>query len=132
MLHQRLLQILVHLDFLRFGGRSNLREVLLELAQRFFVEILGESATLGAAGAVLVDRNGAWLATPPPITPRSTVGAGDSFSGGFLAHWLRHAWGREDLSDVGKVTDAAQFGITVAGLTCQRAGADPPFTSEVS
>jgi 1-phosphofructokinase len=35
-------------------------------------------ATLGAAGAVLVDGTGSWLATPPPIVPRSTVGAGDS------------------------------------------------------
>ena len=25
--------------------------------------------TLGAAGAVLVDQTGAWMATPPPIDP---------------------------------------------------------------
>ena len=37
--------------------------------------------TLGAAGAVLVDQTGSWMATPPPITPRSTVGAGDSVAG---------------------------------------------------
>ena len=41
-------------------------------------------ATLGAAGAVLVDADGAWLATPPAITPRSTVGAGDSSLAGYL------------------------------------------------
>ena len=40
--------------------------------------------TLGAAGAVLVDPTGAWMATPPPITPRSTVGAGDSALAGYL------------------------------------------------
>ncbi|KAA0079687.1 1-phosphofructokinase [Mycolicibacterium sp. P9-64] len=40
--------------------------------------------TLGAAGAILVDQSGAWLATPPPITPRSTVGAGDSSLAGYL------------------------------------------------
>jgi 1-phosphofructokinase len=40
--------------------------------------------TLGAAGAVLVDPTGAWMATPPPITPRSTVGAGDSSLAGYL------------------------------------------------
>ena len=44
----------------------------------------GVLATLGAAGAVLVDGNGAWIATPPPITPRSTVGAGDSSLAGYL------------------------------------------------
>ncbi|BBX19326.1 1-phosphofructokinase [Mycolicibacterium duvalii] len=41
-------------------------------------------ATLGAAGAVLVDPDGAWLATPPPIVPRSTVGAGDSSLAGYV------------------------------------------------
>jgi 1-phosphofructokinase len=41
-------------------------------------------ATLGAAGAVLVDATGAWLATPPPIVPKSTVGAGDSSLAGYL------------------------------------------------
>ncbi|WP_422743173.1 1-phosphofructokinase family hexose kinase [Mycobacterium sp. WMMD1722] len=41
-------------------------------------------ATLGAAGAVLVDATGAWLAVPPPIAPRSTVGAGDAALAGYL------------------------------------------------
>jgi 1-phosphofructokinase len=40
--------------------------------------------TLGAAGAVLVNKTGAWLATPPPVIPRSTVGAGDSALAGYL------------------------------------------------
>lgn len=41
-------------------------------------------ATLGAAGAVLVDATGAWLATPPPVAARSTVGAGDSSLAGYV------------------------------------------------
>jgi 1-phosphofructokinase len=41
-------------------------------------------ATLGAAGAVLVDDTGSWLATPPPMVPRSTVGAGDSSLAGYI------------------------------------------------
>ena len=41
-------------------------------------------ATLGAAGAVLVNSAGSWLATSPPIVPRSTVGAGDSSLAGYL------------------------------------------------
>ncbi|TGD89945.1 1-phosphofructokinase [Mycolicibacterium sp. CH28] len=41
-------------------------------------------ATLGAAGAVLVNDTGSWLATPPPIKPRSTVGAGDSSLAGYV------------------------------------------------
>ncbi|MFJ4652088.1 1-phosphofructokinase family hexose kinase [Nocardia sp. NPDC088792] len=41
-------------------------------------------ATLGAAGAVLVTAEGAWHATAPAITARSTVGAGDSALAGYL------------------------------------------------
>ena len=41
-------------------------------------------ATLGAAGAVLVDADGSWLATPPAVRALSTVGAGDSSLAGYL------------------------------------------------
>jgi 1-phosphofructokinase len=41
-------------------------------------------ATLGPVGAVLVNDTGSWLATPPPIVPRSTVGAGDSALAGYV------------------------------------------------
>lgn len=41
-------------------------------------------ATLGAVGAVLVNSTGAWQAFPPPIVPRSTVGAGDSSLAGYV------------------------------------------------
>jgi 1-phosphofructokinase len=41
-------------------------------------------ATLGPAGAVLVDETGSWMATPPPIVARSTVGAGDASLAGYL------------------------------------------------
>jgi len=40
--------------------------------------------TLGPAGAVLVDADGAWVGTPPRIRVASTVGAGDSSLAGFL------------------------------------------------
>lgn len=41
-------------------------------------------ATLGSAGAVLVTDGGAWRATAPAVTARSTVGAGDSSLAGYL------------------------------------------------
>jgi 1-phosphofructokinase len=40
--------------------------------------------TLGAHGAVLVNAEGSWHATPPPTTVVSTVGAGDSSLFGYL------------------------------------------------
>lgn len=67
----------------------------------------------------------------PQVPVVDTVGAGDSFSGGFLAYWMRDGLGRADLADPARVADAARFGILVAGLTCQRAGADPPRADEI-
>ncbi|MCV7194416.1 1-phosphofructokinase family hexose kinase [Mycolicibacterium brumae] len=67
-------------------------------------------ATLGAAGAVLVDADGAWLATPPPITPRSTVGAGDSSLAGYL---------RADVAGAdaaGRIAMAVGYGSAAASL----------------
>ena len=67
----------------------------------------------------------------PRVAVVDTVGAGDSFSGGFLAYWLHEGLGRDDLADHARVATAARFGIAVAGMTCQRPGADPPRAHEV-
>ena len=67
----------------------------------------------------------------PRVAVVDTVGAGDSFSGGFLAHWVEAGLQRSDLDDVDAVVRAARYGIAVAGITCQRAGADPPTKAEV-
>jgi 1-phosphofructokinase len=42
-------------------------------------------ASLGPFGAVLVEEDSAFVAETPPLTPRSTVGAGDALLAGFLA-----------------------------------------------
>ncbi|WP_434995611.1 1-phosphofructokinase family hexose kinase [Arthrobacter sp. Ld5] len=47
-------------------------------------------ATLGSRGALLVTDAGAWHAVHPPVTARSTVGAGDSALAGYL---LAHSAG---------------------------------------
>jgi 1-phosphofructokinase len=66
--------------------------------------------TLGPQGAVLVDAESAWHATPPPVTVVSTVGAGDSSLFGYL------------LGDVtGRTPDqrlalAVAYGSAAAGL----------------
>ncbi len=60
-------------------------EPVVSAAQRLVDRGVGAVlATLGAAGAVLVNETGAWLATPPPIVPRSTVGAGDASLAGYV------------------------------------------------
>lgn len=67
----------------------------------------------------------------PRVKVVDTVGAGDSFSGGFLAQWARRGLDRESLADVDEILSAARFGISVAGITCQRPGADPPHIQEI-
>ena len=67
----------------------------------------------------------------PRVTVVDTVGAGDSFSGGFLAQWSMRGLGRADLGNLDEVLSAARFGISVAGITCQRPGADPPHIREI-
>jgi len=67
----------------------------------------------------------------PKVPVVDTVGAGDSFSGGFLAEWMHRGLTRNEVRDTDKVVSAARYGIAVAGITCQRPGADPPRTGEV-
>jgi fructokinase len=84
------------------------------------------------ANAVHVMRGDVDIVLDVPRVPVvDTVGAGDSFSGGFLAWWLHRGLGRADLADLDRVAEAARFGIAVAGITCQRPGAEPPFAHEV-
>ena len=93
-------------------------------------------------GAVVLFTNGAesvsvfvagseQILAVPPVDVVDSVGAGDSFSGAFLSCWLQNHWTRDDLQDVHKVLTAARFGIKVAGLTCQKPGAQPPFAREL-
>jgi 1-phosphofructokinase len=67
-------------------------------------------ATLGPHGAVLVDAEGAWHATPPPTTVVSTVGAGDSSLFGYLLGDLR----RQDPDH--RLALAVAYGSAAAGL----------------
>lgn len=67
----------------------------------------------------------------PRVNVVDTVGAGDSFGGGFLAWWMQQGLDREDLREIDMVRDAALYGIAVAGITCEREGAQPPYLHEL-
>jgi fructokinase len=55
-----------------------------------------------------------------------TIGAGDSFGGGFLAWWTSHGLGGAELARHDLVVEAARFAAVVAARTVARAGASPP------
>ena len=63
------------------GDYSGVVSAARDVVKRGIAEVL---VTLGGAGAVLVTAEGAWAATPPPATVKSTVGAGDAALAGYL------------------------------------------------
>lgn len=60
-----------------------------------------------------------------------TVGAGDSFVGGFLAYWLQRKYNRADLENFEFVKDGVKAAMEVSAITCQREGAEPPLRIEI-
>lgn len=78
-------------------------------------------ATLGAHGAVLVTRDGAWHAAPPPTTVVSTVGAGDSSLFGYFLGDLQQR------SPAHRLALAVAYGSAAAGLP----GTTIPHPSQV-
>ncbi len=75
--------------------------------------------SLGEDGAVLVCTEGAYLAKPPKIAARSTVGAGDSMIAGFIA-----ASGDAKT----KLRNAVAYG----SAACLREGTNPPTADDIS
>jgi fructokinase len=87
--------------------------------------------TRGAAGATVVTAGGDVHVPAPPADVVDTIGAGDAFSGGFLAWWRARGLGRRALADTDLVVKAAGFASLVAARTVARAGATPPTLAEM-
>jgi fructokinase len=68
----------------------------------------------------------------PRVAIADTIGAGDSFCGGFVTWWHQRELGRSELSDSSLLTDATEFATAVSAVTCQRVGADPPWARELA
>lgn len=90
--------------------------------------------TRGAEGVTVYTPDGAVDVPAVKAEVVDTVGAGDTFSAGFLAemeksgHLTKATLGDAGLDDLRK---AAAFGAKVAAITVSRAGANPPWASEV-
>ncbi len=77
--------------------------------------------TLGAEGAVAVGPDGELARAPGRrVDVVDTVGAGDTFTAGFLARY-----------DGSNTQEALEYGVGAAALVCTRAGAQPPTASEL-
>lgn len=93
--------------------------------------------TLGERGAYLLGPDGSAVLRPARITTIvDTVGAGDAFCAGLLdALGRRGLLGAAGAAALAQLTSAdlaalADWAGLIAGLTCQRAGADPPTRDE--
>jgi 1-phosphofructokinase len=95
-----------------------IREIAEQLVEQGVGAVL---ATLGSAGALLVEAGGAWLASPPPVLPQSTVGAGDSALAGYL------------LAESAKATAAERLRMAVAYGSAAAAlpGSTLPIPSQI-
>ncbi|MGW2749272.1 carbohydrate kinase family protein [Streptomyces sp. NPDC001450] len=86
--------------------------------------------TLGARGAWGAGRKARAHMSAPKVEVVDTVGAGDAFTAGALAHlhWTDRLSPRgvAELSD-GELARLLAYAVGVAADTCTRAGAQPPF-----
>jgi fructokinase len=71
----------------------------------------------------------------PPAVVVDTVGAGDTFNAGVLAHLhSEHSLTKAAIGQLrgAHMTRALEFGAKVAAVTVARAGANPPWRHEIS
>lgn len=104
-------------------GRSveSFEEVLKAARELYAQGIEHVMISLGAKGALLVSEEGAFVAEPPVIKALSTIGAGDSSIGGFLAA------AREGADAPRMLCSAVAYG----SAACMTEGTRPPLAEDV-
>jgi len=91
--------------------------------------------TRGSAGASAFRPGTAEISAPArKVVVADTVGAGDSFNGGFLAQLSK--MGALEKPDIAKVSDATiatalNYAVAVAAITVSRHGANPPWAADL-
>lgn len=119
------------LDWLVSGEGTHLEKLARLQAEGPKIAIL----TRGAEGPLARMATGETVtAIPPKVVVKDTVGAGDTFNAGFLAsleaQGVLTKSGIQDLS-VERLETAVAYGAKVAAVTVTRAGANPPWASEL-
>jgi fructokinase len=87
--------------------------------------------TAGAESVHVLAAAGAIDVPVPRVEVVDTIGAGDSFSGGFLAWWSGAHHTVQQLGSLDHLALAVRAAVVVAGITCTRRGADPPWLHEL-
>lgn len=93
------------------------------------------AVTRGGDGVEVFARGIALSLPAPRVKVADTVGAGDTFTAGFLCHLQREGLlGKKAIAalDERQLRAAADFAMRCAAVTVSRPGADPPWAAEVS
>jgi fructokinase len=88
--------------------------------------------TAGGVGVTVMTAQGEVIVDIQPVAVVDTIGAGDSFSAGFVTWWSESGGGRDGVGSLDRLVPAVEAATAVAGVVCTRRGADPPWRSELS
>ncbi len=77
--------------------------------------------SLGHKGALLVNKAGAFVCTPPEIQAESTIGAGDSSIAGFISAVMQGA----------SAEDTLKYSVAFGTASCMRKGTLPPLPEDI-
>lgn len=87
--------------------------------------------TGGSAPTTIVTRRGVRAVAVPSAEVVDTIGAGDTFTAGFVTWWCERGTGRPADADLDALADAVAAAHAVAAVVVGRRGADPPRRAEL-
>jgi fructokinase len=87
--------------------------------------------TAGPVTTTVLTRDGERVVPVDEVPVVDSIGAGDTFTAGFLVWWMAADRAVEDLDDVEAVASAVEAAHQVAGIVVRRRGADPPRRDEL-
>jgi fructokinase len=93
------------------------------------------AVTAGGEGVTLFTKRASFFVPSVKVKVADTVGAGDTFTAGFLTHLSRaKLLTKKSLAAIGEIElrAAAEFAARAAAITCSRPGADPPWKKEMN
>ncbi len=87
--------------------------------------------TAGGEGVHVITAAGQTTVPTEPVDVVDTIGAGDSFGGGFVSWWTAAGCTPDDARSLDSLVPAAHAANLVASIVCTRRGADPPWRAEL-
>ena len=87
--------------------------------------------TAGGSATHVLTADGEATVPVEPVEVVDTIGAGDTFGGGFMSWWSASGLGAAEAGELDGLVPAVEAANTVAGIVCTRRGADPPWRAEL-